>query len=51
MKLNINRISLGNRLVASFAGAWIETPLVNRLKLLPVVASFAGAWIETLMYP
>ena len=33
--------------VASFAGAWIETPSTWRGINMSDVASFAGAWIET----
>ena len=33
--------------VASFAGAWIETPFGLFPPIHRLVASFAGAWIET----
>jgi len=33
--------------VASFTGAWIETPSCRGLSDFPNVASFTGAWIET----
>ena len=33
--------------VASFTGAWIETPFLAGLVTLRRVASFTGAWIET----
>ena len=33
--------------VASFTGAWIETPISDGYEVRPWVASFTGAWIET----
>ena len=39
--------SCGQRDVAPFAGAWIETQRRKRTWQLAYVAPFAGAWIET----
>ena len=36
--------------VAPFAGAWIETDRIRKLRILSIVAPFAGAWIETNEY-
>ena len=33
--------------VASFTGAWIETPTTTSFLYRKLVASFTGAWIET----
>ena len=37
------------RLVAPFAGAWIETPFSVSVVIYAIVAPFAGAWIETII--
>ena len=34
-------------IVAPFAGAWIETPVLYSTNTTYRVAPFAGAWIET----
>ncbi|SNT41136.1 hypothetical protein SAMN05421775_11642 [Jannaschia aquimarina] len=41
----------GNRTVAPFAGAWIETTAEDLANLWLQVAPFAGAWIETIRAP
>ena len=38
----------GDRIVAPYAGAWIETPIRRRAVLRADVAPYAGAWIETI---
>ena len=34
------------KLVAPFAGAWIEIKIRSRIAICYIVAPFAGAWIE-----
>ena len=41
-------MSVAERVVAPYAGAWIETPIhVTQTFKVSLVAPYAGAWIET----
>ncbi len=37
--------------VAPYAGAWIETAMLQRFATIEMVAPYAGAWIETQVRP
>ena len=47
MKLKYNRNRLKLCRVAPYVGAWIETLIINNLKISTNVAPYVGAWIET----
>ena len=44
---NVINKAFHKHVVASFTGAWIETPDTGAPGVYPPVASFTGAWIET----
>ena len=46
MKLIEQQYILPLKLVAPFAGAWIEITCARLLAVIGMVAPFAGAWIE-----
>ncbi len=47
LKHSIQGGAYGNKKVASFTGAWIETSCLSYSWAAFTVASFTGAWIET----
>ena len=47
LKLPLMQEHLRLDYVASYVGAWIETPNLSIFPLLAYVASYVGAWIET----
>ena len=47
LKLQVLNLFFGEKEVAPYVGAWIETLIMIRIVLFSRVAPYVGAWIET----